>query len=90
MTDRQRAYPVLSKLQEDGWIDRYIAAQHPISRRWGFKIAPTAQTPDDERYFLLPREALAFAEGIKVAAERARKAIVARDLVETMRPPPRA
>jgi hypothetical protein len=71
----------------DRSLHRRAASDFPA---WGFKIAPTAQTPDDERYFLLPREALAFAEGIKVAAERARKAIVARDLVETMRPPPRA
>jgi hypothetical protein len=67
MTDRERCYPILRKLRDAGWIDRYIAAQHPISKRWGFMIATTAETPDSERYFFLPREAIAFAEGIKVA-----------------------
>jgi hypothetical protein len=61
MTDRQRAYPILSKLKSDGYIAGYIAAQHPISRRWGFKVT----LPDETLFYFLPREAIAFAEGIR-------------------------
>jgi hypothetical protein len=81
-SDRERAYGVLEHLKRDGWIDRYIAAQHPGSGRWGFWVAPTPGTPDDERLYLLPREVHAFAQGIIVATERARKAFVAREFVE--------
>lgn len=60
---RARAYPALSKLKRDGWIARYIASQAP-NGHWGFRVT----MPDDSEYWMLPREVLAFAEGITVAS----------------------
>lgn len=71
MTDRERAYPILSKLKREGWIASYIAAQHPQSSRWGFKVTTT----EGALYFFLPREAIAFAEGIKIAEQRIETAL---------------
>ena len=61
MTDRERCYPVLRRLKEDGVIEKYIATQLP-NGRWGFRVT----MPDDTEYLFLPREVLAFAEGARV------------------------
>lgn len=62
MTDRERCYPVLRDLKNRGRIASYIASQHPMTRRWGFKVTLL----DETLYYFLPREVLAFAEGIKL------------------------
>ena len=65
MTDRERCYPALRRLQEDGVVAKYIATQLP-NGRWGFRVT----MPDDAEYLFLPREVLAFAEGVKAVQAR--------------------
>lgn len=61
-SDRERAYRVLGDLKREGRIASYIARQHPISKRWGFSVS----TGEGDPFFFLPREAHAFAEGVRI------------------------
>lgn len=66
LSDRDRAYTELTRLKDDGYIRAYIASQRFSRNRWGFRVT----MPDGSEFMFLPREALAFAEGIR-AVERA-------------------
>jgi dUTPase len=66
LSDRQHAYTALAALKTDGHIRAYIASQRFPRNRWGFRVT----MPDGSEFMFLPREALAFAEGVR-AVERA-------------------
>jgi hypothetical protein len=68
MTDRERAYSALFDLERGGSIASFIASQRD-NGRWGFRVTMR----DDSDYWFLPREVLAFAEGVKVGASRTRE-----------------
>jgi hypothetical protein len=66
LSDRDRAYTALTRLKDDGHIRAYIASQRFPRDRWGFRVT----LPDGTEYMFLPREVLAFAEGVKAAREK--------------------
>ena len=62
MNAKQSCYGPLRQLQDDGYIAAYISSQNPRTGRWGFKVTML----NDDVFWFLPRETLAFVEGMKI------------------------